>query len=114
MSPLHTRGYRPRPGERAHANYTGRHGSRWCWDAAWSFVRGDGADPEPGPIDDLARACLDAREEPDPLYVAAQSRRAQRLGWRVDGIRRTIGSALAVLADRMASDLAGFILERKL
>jgi hypothetical protein len=79
---LHTRGYRPEAGERRFRNYTGRFGSRWCWEVAWNAARReDESDDEI--LDHIAQACLDARETQDDLVTKARARSALRGGYGV-------------------------------
>lgn len=103
MSTLHTRGYRPEPGERAwpRPRYlellrVGDDGTRGAWVNAWFGVRsGSPLDSSSADALDLARECLDARETPDPLFAAAHARQVIRLRNRVRGQQRAIGAALA-------------------
>ena len=67
MSPLHTRGYRPPPGARAHRGpyiHFAPMTTREAWEASWLGVR-EGEVSQLSLCDILARACLDAREAGD-------------------------------------------------
>jgi hypothetical protein len=66
---LHSRGYRPKPGERLQRGGSGLT-QRELWSLVWHHLRG-GVGVSSLRFGRLARECLDAREAPDPLLVRA-------------------------------------------
>lgn len=81
MTGLHTRGYRPEPGERGLGRHSGPLRPRW--ESAWRHVREGGASWLGG----LDIECLDAREQLDQLterYAIRIARKAVAICGRLE------------------------------